>query len=579
LTSRLIETIRSPASWGLRTDYVRDAIEYAEDAIADRKGERHGKYIRLAAKRFIADLGRAHRKRGRPFEWSSAAACQACAFIEQLPHVEGQWEQPNILLEPSQIFFVVNLFGFRRRDGSRRFTTGLFAVARKNAKSTLAAAILIYVLCMEKEPGAQVLSAATTGDQARIVWAIAKRMVQRSKSLRERFALEPFANAIARYQNSGTFRPINAKASTQDGLNPSALCFDELHAHKTRDLYDVLRSAAGARSNPLFLYTTTEGYESPGPWAEVRQFAFQVLEGVVEADHFLAIYYGLDDKDDDFDEAAWGKANPLLGVSISLDKMREYAAEAKQQPGALAEFRIKRLNRRASSAEAWVDLRRWNRCAGVVDLAMLEGSPCWGGLDLASTRDLTSWRLLWLHEGRFYTWGRRWVPDEAVAQRTERGTVPYAGWVAEGWITQTAGNVVDNNLIAAEIIADCERFQPRVVAYDAWNAAAMAVRLTEAGVEMVQFIQGGKSYHPAFKALDCAYRAGNFNHGGDPVLTWCASNLVPRYDGNMNMAPDKKRSAEKIDDMCALLMAFGVAEAYVDDSGSFADFLANPVGR
>jgi phage terminase large subunit-like protein len=540
--------------------------------VADRRGQRFGKWIRLAAKRFLADVRRARRKRSPPFVFDAWEANNACDFIEKLPHVEGVWKVPTISLEPSQIFFVVNLFGFRRPDGARRFTTGLFAVARKNAKSTLAAAIALYCYCYEDEVGPQVLSAATTGDQARIVFGVAKRMVEKVSDLREAFMLEPFANAIARYDLGGTFKPINAKASTQDGLNPSVLVFDELHAHKTRDLYDVLRSAAGARKNPLFLYTTTEGYESPGPWAEIRKFACQVLEGTVEADHFLAVYYAVDADDDDFDESAWQKANPLLGVSIQLDKMREYAREAKQQPGALAEFRIKRLNRQAAAAEAWIDIPRWKRCSGPVNLDELEGAPCWGGLDLGSTRDLTAWRLLWLVEGRWFTWGRRWVPEDAVHQRTERGTVPYASWVAQGLITQTPGNVADYEAIEAQIVADCERFQPRLVAFDAWNAAATANRMTAAGIEMRQFIQGPKSYAPAFKALEAAYRAGSLNHGGDPVLQWCAANLVPRYDANMNIAPDRKRSADKIDDLIALLMAFGLAAAAVEDEPEYQVF-------
>ena len=237
----------------------------------------------------------------------------------------------------------------------RLFLCGPGMTATHN--SALAAAILLYVFCTEPELGPQVLSAATTGSQARIVWGVAKRMVEKTPALREAFSLEPFANAIARYEVGGTFRPINAKASSQDGLNPSALCFDELHAHKTRDLYDVLRSAAGARKSPLFLYTTTEGYESPGPWAEVRTFMRQVLEGVVDADHFLAVYYALDEDDDDFDESKWIKANPLLGISVSLSELRKHAIEAQQQPGALAEFRIKRLNRQAAAAEGFIDLR------------------------------------------------------------------------------------------------------------------------------------------------------------------------------------------------------------------------------
>lgn len=522
-----------------------------------------GKWVRLAAKRFLSDLKRAQGKRP-PFLWSPEQANKACAFIELLPHVEGVWETPTIKLEPSQVFFVVNLFGFRRADGSRRFTTALYAVARKNAKSALAAAILLYVFCTEPEMGPQVLSAATTGDQARIVWGVAKRMVEKLADLREAFTLEPFANAIARYEVGGTFRPINAKASTQDGLNPSALCFDELHAHKTRDLFDVLRSAAGARKSPLFLYTTTEGYENPGPWAEVRQFAWQVVDGLVEADHFLAVYYALDDTDDDFDESRWIKANPLLGVSVATDKMREYAKEAKQSPGALSEFRIKRLNRPAAAASGWVDLRRWKRCSGAVDLEKMVGLPCWGALDLASTRDMTAWRLVWKRDDEFFTWGRYWVPEAAVHQRTERGSVPYRSWVDQGLIQMTDGDVTDYAAVERDIVADCERFRPLEVAYDTWNATDLANRLVAANLPMVQFIQGAKSFHPGFQALERAYIARKLSHGGDPVLTWNASNLVPKRDESMNLRPDKKRSADKIDGMVCLLMA--MARASLDET-------------
>lgn len=539
-------------------DYVGIALAYAEEAAGDTKGRMVGKWVRLAARRFLADLKRAQRKRP-PFVWSASQANKACAFLERLPHVEGVWETPTITLEPSQVFFVVNLFGFRRPDGSRRFTTALYAVARKNAKSALAAAIMLYVFCTEPEVGPQVLSAATTGDQARIVWGVAKRMVEKLSGLREAFSLEPFARTVVRYENGGVFKAINAKASTQDGLNPSALVFDELHAHKTRDLFDVLRSAAGARKNPLFLYTTTEGYENPGPWHEVRAFAKQVVEGVVEADHFLALYYALDDGDDDFDESTWIKANPLLGVSVSLDKMREYAKEAKQQPGALAEFRIKRLNRQASSSEAWIDLRRWKRCGGEVNLDELEGARCWAAFDLASTRDLTAWRLIWEKDGTYYTWGRYWVPESAVHQRTERGSVPYRSWVAQGLIQQTEGDVTDYAVVERDILADFQRFRPLEVAYDTWNASDIGNRLMAAGLPLVQFIQGAKSFQPGMQALERAYIGGKLRHGNDPVLSWNAANLVPRRDANMNMAPDKKRSADKIDGLVCLLMAFSRA--------------------
>lgn len=540
-------------------DFVDVADAYADDVLDDKAGKKYGRWIRLAARRYRADRRTAARKRRPPYLFSRQQANRYCEFIECLPHVEGEWTSATIRLEPAQVFFVVQLFGFRNHDGTRRFTTALFAVARKNAKSTLAAAILIGVLCLEPGVGPQVLSAATTGQQARVVFGIAKRMVERSHDLQEAFLVEPFANAIARHDVGGTFKPINAKASTQDGLNPSALCFDELHAHKTRDLYDVLRSAAGARKNPLFLYTTTEGYENPGPWAEMRGFAFQVLEGVVKAEHVLAIYYAIDDTDDDFDEKAWRKANPLLGLSVTVEKLREHAIEAKQQPGSLAEFRIKRLNRRTSTSAGLIDLRKWRRSAGEVYIEDLVGVPCWGAIDLASTRDMNAWRLVWWLNQHLYTWGRYWVPAEAVTQRTERGSVPYQAWVEQGFVTMTEGDVSDYRVIRKDIEADCARFKVQRIAFDPWNATQLVTELQEAGLEMIQFIQGPKSFHAAIQELERLYIGKRLVHGSNPVLNWNAANIVARRDVNMNMAPDRKRSSDKIDGMVALIMAIGIS--------------------
>lgn len=538
-------------------DYVEIAKAYANEASLERNKNRFGKWIRLAAKRFLDDLKRVQFP-DAPFTFDEWHANDACDFIEKLPHVEGKWDTPTITLHRSDVFFIVNLFGFRKEDGTRRFTTALKAIARKNAKSTIAAAIALYCQACEDEEGPQIISGATTGSQARIVFGIAKRMVEKTADLREAFLMEPFANAIASYSNGGTFKPINAKASTQDGLNPSAVVLDEIHAHKDHDLLNVLRSAAGARRSPLFLFTTTEGYESPGPWAELRQFCKQVLEGVVEADHFLAVYYAIDDDDNEFDEAAWIKANPLIEVNpILLAELRKEAIEARAMPGKLAEFRIKRVNRQSSTARGKIKYDKWKACGGEIDLKWLEQYPCWGGLDLASTTDLTSFRLLWLVDGVYYTWGRRWVPENAVKLRTVRGTVPYQSWVESGYVEQTPGDVTDYDIIERAIVEANERFNIQSIGHDPWNAAQVAGKLKDGGVPLEQFIQGPKSYHPAIQEFDRAYLSGAFRHGGDPVLTWCAANLIVRHDANMNEAPDKKRAPDKIDDMAALLMAFG----------------------
>jgi phage terminase large subunit-like protein len=580
-------------------DFVDIAVTYAKGAIADKKRKRHGKLIRQAAQRFLDDLKRAKSK-DSPFIFDDWHANDACDFIEKLPHVEGKWETPTIVMHASHVFFVVQLFGFRKREITqvegygefrpRRFTSALFAVARKNAKSTLASAILLYCECCEPEEGAQVISAATTFPQASIIFNAAKRMVEKTPDLREAFGLEVWAKSISRMETGASFKPIHAKASTQDGLNPSHVGLDEIHAHKTADLLNVLTSAAGARANPLWLYTTTEGYTNPGPWAEIRMFAKRLLSGLFEntADHFLVVFYALDDDDktlgikadDEFDESAWVKANPLMDVNPHLlTAIRKEAVEAKQMPSKLAEFRIKRLNRPASTADGWIDLTKWQACSGEVDLDWLEQFPCWGGLDLAATTDLCAFRLIWNVEGVIYTHGLRWAPQSAVAYRTERGTVPYAAWVESGLIKQTDGDVVDYAVIEADVKAACERFNVQSIAYDAWNASDLVNRLVEDELPMVQFVQGAKSYHPTMQALERAYVGGKLAHGGDPLLNWCASNIISRRDSNMNMAPDKKRSADKIDDLVALLMAVGAAAiAEPDDDEAFNDFIMNPIG-
>lgn len=512
--------------------------------------------------------------------FSANQANRPCAFIECLPHVEGVWETPNIKLHPSQVFLLVNLFGFRSiTNGTRRFTEALFAVARKNAKSTLAAGIGLYCFCYENENGAQVISAATTGAQARIIFNVAKKMVEREPDMQLEYDLEPLVNQINRHEIGGIFKTVNSKASTQDGLNPSHKLIDEIHAHKTRDLIDVLNSAEGARLSPLTLYTTTEGYESPGPWAELRGFAFNILNEVVEADHFLVVYFAVDEDrdiggrkipaDDDFDESTWVKANPLMDVNPHLmASIRKAAISAQQMPGSLSEFRIKRLNRRAASATGWVNLTKWRACSGGFTLEEMDGQQCWAAFDLANTMDMCAWRLLWKIDDTFYTWGRFWVPQGAVAQRTERKSVNYAGWVQSGFVTLCDGDTNDFGIIQRDILTDIRRFNPSLIAYDPHLATQFVAQLIDEGVEsstaddkrgLIQFIQGPRSYAPAMALCETEYISGRLRHGGDPVLTWHMANVIARYNINMNPMPNKQRSADKIDGAVALFMCFGCA--------------------
>lgn len=551
-------------------DYVKIAKEYARAALKDVHGHTHGVLLKQSAKRFLNDLNRAKNKTCL-FKFESLHANDPCDFIEKLQHVEGSWDTETIVLHPSQIFFIVQLFGFRNRKiGKRRFTSALFATARKSGKSTLSAAILIYCLCRENEVGAQIITAATTFGQAAIIFDIAKRMIDKEPDLKAAFGLQTWAKAITRFETGSNFKAVHAKASTQDGLNPSHVALDEIHAHKTSDLLNVLTSAAGARSNPLWLYTTTEGYTNPGPWGEIRLFAKRLLSGVFEqtADHFLVVMFAVDEEDktlgitadDEFNENCWIKANPLIDVNPHLlSAIRKEAIEAKQMPSKLAEFRIKRLNRPASTSEGWVNLTNWQQCSGSVDLEWLKDYQAFGGMDLGVTMDLSAFRLVWRIDGVIYTHGWRWAPEAAIAYRTERGTVPYASWVETGLIKKMAGNVADYGIIEKDIEDICKMFHVKQIAFDSYNSTDLVNRLVKSALPMIEFIQGPKSYHPAMQDLERHYMSGKLAHGGDPVLNWCASNVVARRDVNLNMAPDRKNSADKIDDMSALLMAVGIS--------------------
>jgi phage terminase large subunit-like protein len=353
-TTRSRATAARPAQFD--SPYVTAALDFARDAVADRKRERHCEFIRLAAKRFITDLKRAE-KRNCPFEFSEWHADDVCDFIEKLPHVQGTWDSATLTLEPAQMFILVNVFGFRRRsDGRRRFTRAYIEVARKNAKSTLTAGVALYCLTCEGELGPEVIVGATTGAQADKVFKPAKLMVERTSALREAFALKAWARSVTCGDNGGTIQPINSKSSTQDGWNPYVGILDELHAHKDRGLFDVIRSAFGARKQPLMWMITTAGYNVHGVCFEQRSLLVKILNGSVEADHYFGAIFTIDEGDDPLDERVWRKANPLYGSAVDPAEMQGYAIEAQSSPASMGEFLTKRLNVWLNAASAWLSV-------------------------------------------------------------------------------------------------------------------------------------------------------------------------------------------------------------------------------
>ncbi len=498
------------------------------------------------------------------------AAQHAIDFFQFLKHSKGEWAGRTIELEPWQQFILWALFGWMRADGTRRFRTAYLEIARKNGKSTLAAGIGLLLLVADGEPGAEIYAAATKRDQAKIVWSEAMRMVQGSPSLRKVVSVYRSSNNLNVPGSASKFEPLGRDSNSLDGLNIHGSIVDELHAHRTRDVWDLLDTATGSRRQPLIFAITTAGFNRQSICFEQHDYTQKVLDRIIEDDSHFGVIFTLDESDDWEDETLWGKANPNLGVSVKLDDLRRKAEKAKEMPSALNAFLRLHLNQWTQSETKWMDADKWRACGDAVDADGLRGRICYGGLDLASTTDVAALVLVFPPQhpdDKMRALCRFWVPEAAMHVRSKRDRVPYDAWVRQGYMQVTPGDVIDYDFIVAEIEELADRYDLREIAFDRWGATQISTTLTEAGHTMVQFGQGFASMSGPMKELERLVASRKLAHGNQPVLTWMADNLVAREDPAGNIKPDKERSIEKIDGMVALIMALDRAIRNEGDSG------------
>lgn len=552
--------------------YLQRATAYAQRVVDGI--EAAGKYERLACRRFLRDLER-QGSADFPYVLDEELGSRACRFIELLPHIKGEWARPDyvdgklawkkIELGDWQVFVELQLFGWvDATTRLRRFRRAYEEVARKNAKSTRAAGRLLYLLTADHEPGAHVYSAATTGEQAREVFDVMRNMAQRCPDLCLHFGLEVGRHDITAPGSASSAKPLNAEGSTLDGLNVHAAVIDELHAHKTRAVYDVIDSATGARSQPLISMITTAGSNRSGICYEQRTYTIKVLDGVHADESWFGIVYTIDADDDWRDPACWRKANPNLGVSVKLDDMQAAARKAEGTPSAVANFLTKRLNVWVNADAAWMDMQAWDNCENKdLALANLAHLPCWIGLDLASKVDLAAAPLLF-HDpaaDRYYcvSRGRFWLPERAVEQG---GNSQYDGWRRSGWLTVTPGEVTDYDAIEEQLRADaCTAEDLREVPFDPYQATQLSSHMLAEGLPMVELRPTVLHMSEAMKQLEALVLQGpgKFQHDGSPVMTWMMSNVVCHRDTKDNIYPRKERPEQKIDGPFALIMALSRA--------------------
>jgi phage terminase large subunit-like protein len=549
-------------------DYAAIAEQYARDVVAGTILA--CRWTIAACQRQLNDLARAETAEF-PYRYEPARGARVCTFIELLTHIKGKWARKPIRLEAWQIFIVMTVFSWvwataahadpeiAARDGFRRFRTSYLEVPRKNAKSTLTSGIGLYMLALDDEGGAECYSAATTRDQAKIVWSDARTMALRSPEFCDRFGVEVLAHAITIDETSSKFIPLAAEDGSLDGLNVHFACNDELHAHKTRGLYDVLETATGARTQSLIWNITTAGSNRSGICYEQRTYLTKLLQGVAVDESFFGIIYSIDDEDDWTDPSVWAKANPNYGVSVFPDDIARLCRKAQEMPSAQGNFLTKRLNVWVNADTTWMDMRAWDRCKDdALTLEQFEGERCIDGLDLASKVDIAAKVRVFsrLVDGNrhFYAFGRYYLPESAAE---ESGNSQYPGWIETERILTTPGNVIDFDTIEQELREDASRFELAEVAYDPFQATQLSTRLTAEGFTMVEMRPIVLNFSEPMKELEALVLSGRFHHDGDPVLAWMVSNVVCHRDQKDNIYPRKERVENKIDGVVALIMALG----------------------
>ncbi|MDO8777076.1 MAG: terminase large subunit [Burkholderiaceae bacterium] len=525
------------------------------------------KWTRLAIDRQIADLQRAPSE-DWPWVFNADKAARPCEFVELLPHIKGKWARDRqlIVLDAWQCFVVTTVFGWVHKDtGLRRYREVYIEVPRKNAKSTLTSGIALYMLAADGEHGAEVYSAATTRDQARIVFDDAKAMTERTPDMRTYLGVAILTHCITVAHTSSKFSPLAAEASTQDGLNVHFAAVDELHAHKKRDLYDVLDTARGAREQSLLWLITTAGTDRSGICYERRTHITKILDRVIEDPTMFGIIYTIDDQDNPFDPSTWAKANPNWMVSVLPDDMHAAARKAEAMPSSLNNFLTKRLNVWVNGESPWMDMRAWERCADVcMNLSDFAGERCWMGLDLAQKKDFAALCIVFEREGVWHVFTRLYLNELAVQ---ESGNAHLSGWARSGYVQVTDGDITDFDVLADDMRSYCRQFDVQEIAFDPALSMYFAGKLIEEGLPLVEIAQRSLFFTPPLIQVENLVLEKKLKFDGNPVMTWMVSNLVVKVSKfNELRSPTKERPENKIDGPMAMLMALGRAMATTESN-------------
>lgn len=526
--------------------------------------------------------------------YNKASADYAVMFIENLCHTKGTWAGKPFELIDWQEQIIRDLFGTLKPNGYRQFNTAYIEIPKKQGKSELAAAVALLLTCGDGEERAEVYGCAADRQQAAIVFDVAADMVRMCPALSKRVKILASQKRLIYTPTNSFYQVLSAEAYSKHGFNIHGVVFDELHTQPNRKLFDVMTKGSGdARMQPLYFLITTAGTDTHSICYETHQKAKDIIEGRKIDPTFYPVIYGADESDDWTDPKVWKKANPSLDITVGIDKVKAACESAKQNPGEENAFRQLRLNQWVKQAVRWMPMEKWDKCAFSVDEDELEGRVCYGGLDLSSTTDITSFVLVFppslggaasvprLGDGfatsccpppdkddKYIILPYFWIPEDNLTLRVNRDHVPYDVWERQGYLQTTEGNVVHYGFIEQFIEKLGERFNIREIAFDRWGAVQMVQNLEGMGFTVVPFGQGFKDMSPPTKELMKLVLEQKIAHGGHPVLRWNMDNIYIRTDPAGNIKADKEKSTEKIDGAVATIMALDRAIRCGNDHGT-----------
>lgn len=519
------------------------------------------KYVLLARERQKRDLRRAEEQDPNfPFYFDWQASEHAVWFASLLRQFEGQFYGQTLSLSDWQEWDLIRpLFGWKKLDGTRRFSQADIFLTRKQGKSTLAAFIGAYMQIADKEFGAQVASAATKEDQARIVFEAAARMLRLSPELGPE--IKQFKKSIFNEQLGSRFFPLGRDSKTQDGLNLHCAIIDEYHAHKTAEMRNVCRSSMGNRRQPLLVTISTLGYGDKTPCDEEFELACALLDGRLENENKLVFLATVDDPEKWEDETEWIKANPNMGITMTLERFRADFESAVQSPRYREEFKCKRLNIKGKKYGQWLPMEKWNAGGVAIDWSFFKGKRCFGGLDLGITRDISALSLAFLGDEKpnpsVYVLMRYWIAEEGMYERFKNDGVSYPTWAEQGWITTTPGNTTRYDIIRKDINDLADEFEIKEIAVDRAHAHQLMQELADDGFDVVKHAQTMLAMNMPCRSFEELVLQQRIRHGNDPVLRWMVSNVAIVRDGNENIKVVKDRSGDRVDGVVAAIMAIG----------------------